>query len=116
MLAMWGFATLNASPSELTIRAMLRGTMRFRSSNVVRIDPFIGIPLVYWGIRVRHLKKDYPRDIRFTSLTHPRKLLQGLLDSGFTPSGIQKDQCLACGHFLAAEVVTCPKCGWSYDT
>jgi len=44
------------------------------------------IPVIGWGIRIRHCKTDCPQRVIFWCLGSPNTVLQGIHDSGFVPT------------------------------
>jgi len=114
ILGNWGFGRLESSPSELSVRAPLLSRLAFTPKDVVSLDSFTRIPILYWGIRIRHVRKDCPQTVRFRALRTPESLLSGIEGSGFLPQGVESDECLACGKTMPKTAAACPSCGWTF--
>jgi ribosomal protein L40E len=114
MLAHWPWARLEASPTTLSLSAPVLGRFVFSPEDVLRIDGFKKIPILYWGVWVHHIRKDMPRIIRFTTVIGPTSVLKGIEEAGFHPRGVEQDICLECGATMSAQSDSCSKCGWSY--
>ena len=116
MLAHWPWGRLEASPTALSLSAPLLGHLVFSPEDVLRIEGFTRIPVLYWGVWVHHLRKDMPKIIKFTTLVGPVAVLKGIEEAGFHPRGVEQDVCLECGTEMSGESDACPRCGWSYAT
>jgi hypothetical protein len=83
--ASWPFAKLSVSASRLALASL--GTYEFSPSQVVSIEPYGSIPLLASGIRINHNRADYPEKIVFWCVGSRDRVLNELLQSGFSPSG-----------------------------
>jgi hypothetical protein len=86
--ASWPLARISTASDRLTIKATLLGTYTFTPDQVSAVEPYVLIPFLAWGIRVRHLIPDYPQRIIFWSLGSPEAVLRGVRDSGFIPTAL----------------------------
>jgi hypothetical protein len=86
MNASWPLAQLSATSDNLTISVFLLGTYRFTPNQVFSIERYVIIPVLGWGIQIRHGVSEYPRRIIFFSLGNPDRLLSGISGSGFQPA------------------------------
>jgi hypothetical protein len=85
--ATWPFARLSASPQELTVDVALFGVFTFYPQDVVIIERIIFIPVIAWGIRIRHSHRDYPQRFIFWSVfTFPSTITDGIRAAGFVPT------------------------------
>ena len=83
----WPFAELWTAPERLTITARFLGTYTFAPDQICEIEPYIMVPILGWGVRIRHCVPNYPNRVVFWSLTSPYGILRGIRESGFTPTG-----------------------------
>src|SRR5262245_8804527 len=116
MRGSWPWARLLASATHLTISAPIYGELAFRPEEVVALEKRGWLPVLDWGIRIRHIKTDAPRVVGFMTWRWPGAILRGIARSGFLPRGIEHDSCLECEGVLPAGSSRCPKCGWSYES
>jgi len=84
--ATWPLAQLAATRDKLTVTAHLLGCYTFNPEQVSSVERYVLIPVLAWGVRVRHCVAEYPQRIIFWSLGNPDELLAGIRDVGFTPS------------------------------
>ena len=84
----WPFAELWTAPERLTITAQFLGKYAFTPEQVCAVEPYVMVPILGWGIRVRHCMPDYPQRIIFWSLVSPNRVLRGIGASGFIPTGV----------------------------
>jgi hypothetical protein len=84
--ASWPLAKLSATHDNLTLTARLFGKYRFSREQVSAIERYVMIPVLAWGVRVRHCVPDYPQQIIFWSLGSPDDVLSGILATGFVPA------------------------------
>ncbi len=75
----WPFGSVTVSAGSLTVSALKRVT--FTLDEVIVVEPFGWIPLLWEGVRIHHRKNGYG-DVRFYS---PRRapLLDAITDAGF---------------------------------
>lgn len=85
--ATWPFAQLSATDGKLTISATLLGTYDFTPDQVTAIERYTLIPLLGWGIRIRHRRSEYPERIIFWCLGSPGNILHGISSAGFLAIG-----------------------------
>ena len=85
--ASWPFARLSANSEQLTISIRLLDTYRFAPDQVSSIQRYVMIPFLGWGVQIHHSVADYPQRIIFWCLGNPNRVLQGIRDSGFMPTG-----------------------------
>jgi hypothetical protein len=114
--AHWPWGRLEASPTMLSISAPVFGQFVFAPEDVLGLDRFNRIPILHWGVGIRHIRKDIPWIVRFTNLAGPGVVLRGIESTGFLPRAVERTSCLKCGAVMSAESDSCPKCGWSYAT
>ena len=117
LLGTYGFGSLAACPEKLTVNALLMSAITFKPSEVVSIEVVPGIPILYWGIRIKHLKEDCPKIVGFLSWScRPGDLISGIELSGFVPVGKELQPCLNCGEHMSSTVDICAKCGWTFTS
>ena len=83
--ATWPLAQLSATPDALTISVRLLGTYSFAPDQVAAVERYTMIPVLGWGIQVRHCRVDYPQRFIFWCLGSPDTVLRGIHDAGFVP-------------------------------
>lgn len=83
--ASWPLAKLSATQDKLTVTAHLLGTYNFTPQQVSAVERYVMIPVLAWGVRVRHCVPEYPQQIIFWSLGSPDGVLGGIRDTGFVP-------------------------------
>jgi len=83
MRAGWPLATLSAMVNKLTLKVRILGTYNFAPEQISAIESYVIIPVLAWGIRIRHNVSDYPENIIFWSLSNPDNILNGIRNSGF---------------------------------
>ena len=84
--ASWPLAKLEAGPDKLAISVGILGTYSFAPDEVMAVERYVMIPVIGWGIRVRHCKRDCPERVIFWCLGSPDTVLQGIRASGFQPA------------------------------
>lgn len=81
--ATWPLAKLSVTANKLTIQVKLLGTYTFAPEQISSIERYTIIPVLGWGIRIRHNVADYPEKIIFWCLGNPSSVLDGIRDVGF---------------------------------
>jgi hypothetical protein len=84
--ATWPLARLSARDDRLTISVWLLGEYSFTPDEVSAVERYTMIPVLGWGIRVRHCRTDCPERIIFWYLGTPDSLLDGIRAAGFLPT------------------------------
>ena len=84
--ATWPLAQLSATSERLTIAVRFLGACTFTPQQVSAVERYVMIPLIGWGIRVRHQAPDYPQRVIFWCWQDPDTLLSGIRDAGFVPT------------------------------
>jgi hypothetical protein len=77
------FAQLSATKDALVISVRLLGTYSFTPEQVSAVERYTMIPVLGWGIRIRHCRSDYPERVIFWCLGNPDRLICGIRDAGF---------------------------------
>lgn len=108
----WGY--LESAPDKLYLTAPVFGEMTFTPEDVVGIERFVRIPVLSWGVQIRHARRDVARGVHFLSFRGPGPLLEGIRESGFLPRAVEYELCLECEAVLDLQSDRCSKCGWSY--
>jgi hypothetical protein len=80
--ASWPLAGIKIEPARLTVSAL--GSYTFNPSEVSAIEPVGSIPVLTTGIRIHHMRPDYPEKVIFYSMGRQDSLLQALRAAGFT--------------------------------
>ena len=106
--------TLTASPNDRCISGPLFGGVVLSPQDGIELQTFSWIPLLWWGVAIRHLKSDIPPVLRFCSWESPAAVLSGILSSGFRPSRREAVSCLKCGSSMPDSNQKCGDCGWTY--
>lgn len=83
--ASWPFARLTAEAGTLTLSCL--GTYTFTPSDVVSLEPYGSIPVLARGIRIRHNRRDYPKNVIFWCMGSREDALAEMADTGFSPRG-----------------------------
>ena len=83
--ASWPLARLSADRDRLTISIRLLGTYSFVPEEVSAIERYVMIPVLGWGVRIRHCKADCPERVIFWCLGNPDTALKGIREAGFLP-------------------------------
>ena len=86
MNATWPLAQLLATTDRLTISIRLLGTYTFTPDQVSAVERYTMIPVLGWGVQIRHCRTDYPQRVIFWSVGSPDTLLRGIRDAGFLPA------------------------------
>ena len=110
----WAWGRLETSPSQLRLSAPIFGEILFAPDDVVGLERFVRIPILSWGVKVRHIRMDVARAVHFLTISGPTALLKGIQESGFSPRATEQDQCLKCGTAMELKSDSCSQCGWSY--
>ena len=84
--ASWPLAELSVTPRSLVIRTWPLGTYAFTPEQIIRLEPYGSIPVIYRGIRVVHSNPDYPTGIIFWCLRTPARLIERIRQVGFVPA------------------------------
>src|SRR5947209_164855 len=84
--ASWPLARLSATTDRLSITARLLGTYGFAPEQVSAIERHVLIPVLAWGVRVRHQVPEYPQRIIFWSFANPDAVVREIRYSGFVPA------------------------------
>ena len=84
--ASWPLAELSVTPRSLVIRTWPLGTYTFTPEQIVRIEPYGSIPVIYRGIRIVHARPDYPSGIIFWCVRNPARLIERIGQAGFVPA------------------------------
>jgi len=84
--ATWPLAQLSATPDRLTISIRLLDTYSFAPDQVSAVERYVMIPVLGWGVRIRHCNANCPQRVIFWCLGSPDRVLQGIRDSGFFPT------------------------------
>ena len=100
--ASWPFAKLTSSSDLLAITSL--GRYEFTPEQVVSIEPYGSIPLLFSGIRVRHNRIDYPENVIFWCAGNRDRVLAQIEESGFEPKG-QATATRPCGFAIRWSVV-----------
>ena len=85
----WPLAKLAVSSEQLTISVLLLGQYNFRPDQVSKIERYVTIPFLGWGIQIHHHVADFPQRIIFWSFGNPDHILQGIREVGFSPTAAE---------------------------
>lgn len=86
MKTSWPLAQLTSAPELLTVKAPFLGEYWFTPEQVVSIERYCFIPVLAWGIRIRHTDHHSPETIVFLRTGSPETVLRGIRASGFVPA------------------------------
>lgn len=84
--ASWPFATLTATRDRLDLNASVIGRYSFSPEQVVTIEKYTTIPILGWGIKIRHNVASYPKHIVFWCFGTPGSLVAQIAETGFLPA------------------------------
>jgi hypothetical protein len=91
MNASWPLAKLTATADRLAIRITIFGTYEFAADQVSSIEKYTMIPVIGWGIQIRHNVAEYPERFIFWCIGNPDNVLRGIQESGFGPHASSAD-------------------------
>ena len=89
-LVTYGLVWLYASPEALIIEATFGRRFAFAPEDVRMLEPFVSLPIIDWGIRIRHTRSDIPREVSFSNIWPPRWVLRDIARGGFVAMGQQQ--------------------------
>ena len=81
--ASWPLAKLTASHDRLVVTSL--GTYEFTPDQVQAIERYGSIPILAWGLRIRHNRTDYPENVIFWCMGSRDRVLAQIEQTGFTP-------------------------------
>jgi hypothetical protein len=84
--ASWPLARISAQSDRLVITVRLLGTYTFSPEQISTVERYVLVPVLAWGVRVRHRVPEYPQRVIFWCLGSPETVLGGIRDSGFVPT------------------------------
>lgn len=84
--ATWPLAQLSITRDRLTIKVGLLGTYSFSSAQVISVERYVRIPVLGWGIQIRHAVAEYPERVIFWCLGNPDTILSKISATGFVPT------------------------------
>ncbi len=62
------------------------GTYAFREDQVISVEPYCCIPVIWQGIQIKHNIREYPKSICFYTFQHPENVIHRMKETGFQPS------------------------------
>ena len=83
--ATWPLAKLTATPEAIRLSVRFLGDYTFTPERVVAITRYGMIPILGWGIQIRHCIADYPERVIFWCIFSPDTLLARIHEAGFQP-------------------------------
>ena len=83
----WPFARLAVSARSLLLSAGPFGSFEFEPGQIVKLEPHGRIPILGRGIRIVHVRPDYPTKLVFWCFQNPERLIERIYRLGFRPSG-----------------------------
>lgn len=83
--ASWPFAKLAVSKEKLTLSCL--GTYTFQPDQIAALEPHGAIPFFGRGVRIVHVRADYPAKMIFWCPGSPEKLIARIRGAGFSPTG-----------------------------
>ena len=81
--ATWPLAKLTASHDRLIVTSL--GTYEFAPEQVEAIERHGSIPILAWGLRIRHNRPDYPESVIFWCMGSRERVLAEIQQTSFTP-------------------------------
>jgi hypothetical protein len=84
----WPLAKLRVEPEELELKAAFIGTHRFARKDVREVVQVTWLPVLAWGVRVRHVREDVPASVIFWCFGSPKRILDAVSRSGFSPTAM----------------------------
>ena len=84
--ATWPFAKLTATRDQLELNSVI-GLFTFSPAQVISIEKHTTIPVLGWGIRIKHNVASCPSHIVFWCFGNPAALMARIESTGFAPCG-----------------------------
>ncbi len=109
----WPLASLKVESDELVLKAMIIGTHRFKREDVFDVAQVIWLPVLAWGVRIRHTREDVPTNVIFWSLGRPGRILDAVSRSGFLPGAPKLDSRKHSGFPFRPAFVLCAVALWN---
>ena len=81
--ATWPFATLTVNKNELQLKASIIGCLVFKPSDIISIQPFVQIPFIGQGIKIKHSVAGYNPKVIFWTMASPKELISRIEQTGF---------------------------------
>jgi hypothetical protein len=81
--ATWPFATLIVNRNELQLKASILGTLIFKPSDIISIEPYIQIPVLGQGIKINHNVAACNQKVIFWTMGSPQALIARIEQTGF---------------------------------
>jgi len=79
--------SLESSPHEFVLSGWTIFKRHFRyefaPGDISRFSPFVWIPVLAWGLRIEHNRRDYPGRIVVFTFKRPSRLIARLRQSGY---------------------------------
>ena len=85
--ASWPFATLRATADYLSLEIAMIGTYGFAREQIVSLEPYGRIPILFRGLRLVHTRDDCPRQLIFWCFGSPDRLIESIHRTGFREAG-----------------------------
>ena len=83
--ASWPFVTLRANREEIILDMGFSEKYKFRPDQVISIDKYGIIPVLGWGVQIKHTVTEYPEKIIFYCFMDPENIIKELRTLGFIP-------------------------------
>jgi hypothetical protein len=80
----WPLARLSASPGRLELHVAFSKPYVFTGSDVASLQRYGRLPILGSGIRINHVRPDYPPKVVFWCLGNPQRLIERITAAGFS--------------------------------
>ncbi|GAB5552269.1 MAG: hypothetical protein Sapg2KO_18600 [Saprospiraceae bacterium] len=76
-------ATLKVDKDRLILKVAFIGTLIFRATDIISIEPYIVIPLIGQGIKITHTVTNYKKRVIFWTFKNPQSVIRQIESTGF---------------------------------
>lgn len=81
--ASYPLATLKVNQDRLELKAALIGKLTFQAVDIISIEPYILIPFIGQGIKIKHNVASYKKQVIFWTFKNPKMLIKQIEATGF---------------------------------
>lgn len=77
------FATLKVNKNSLELNASFVGKLTFQPSEIISIEPYVMIPILGQGIKIKHNVSTYNEKVIFWTFKDPNSVIKEIQEMGF---------------------------------